>query len=71
MKEHDLKPHKVEYWCGKSTDPEFEPTMMNIVDLYLNPPDNAIVLCVDEETQIQALDKTQPELPLRFGNPSV
>ncbi len=64
-----LKPHKVEYWCGKSTDPEFEQKMLNIVGLYMNPPDNALVLCVDEKTQIQALDRTQPELPLATGNP--
>jgi transposase len=69
LKDHDLKPHKVEYWCGKSTDPEFESKMLNIVGLYMNPPQNAIVLCVDEKTQIQALDRTQPELPLRHGNP--
>ena len=65
----DLKPHKTEYWCGKSPDPEFEEKMMNIVGLYLNPPENALVICVDEKTQIQALDRTQPELPLRKGNP--
>lgn len=69
LKEHDLKPHKVNYWCGKSTDPEFESKMLNIVGLYMNPPENAVVLCVDEKTQIQALDRTQPELPLRMGNP--
>lgn len=69
LKEHDLKPHKVEYWCGKSTDPEFESKMLTIVGLYLKPPENAIVLCVDEKTQMQALDRTQPELPLRTGNP--
>jgi putative transposase len=69
LRQHDLKPHKVEYWCGKSTDPEFESKMLTIVGLYLNPPENAIVLCVDEKTQIQALDRTQPELPLRSGNP--
>ncbi len=69
LKQHDLKPHKVDYWCGKSTDPEFESKMLNIVGLYMNPPENAIVLCVDEKTQIQALDRTQPELPLRSGNP--
>lgn len=68
LKEHDLKPHKVDYWCVKSTDPEFESKMLNIVGLYMNPPENAIVLCVDEKTQIQALDRTQPELPLRQGN---
>jgi transposase len=69
LQEHDLKPHKVEYWCGKSTDPEFESKMLNIVGLYMKPPENAIVLCIDEKTQIQALDRTQPELPLRHGNP--
>lgn len=69
LKEDKLKPHKVEYWCGKSTDPEFETKMLDIVGLYVNPPENAFVLCVDEKTQIQALDRTQPELPLRSGNP--
>lgn len=64
-----LKPHKVEYWCGKSTDPEFEAKMTNIVGLYLNPPENALVISVDEKTQIQALDRSQPELPLRAGQP--
>ncbi len=69
LKQADLKPHKIEYWCGKPRDPEFEQKMINIVGLYLSPPDNAIVICVDEKTQIQALDRTQPELPLRSGNP--
>src|SRR3954454_21052743 len=69
LREHRLKPHKVEYWCGKSTDPEFESKMLNIVGLYMNPPENVVVLCVDEKTQIQVLDRTQPELPLRHGNP--
>ena len=69
LKQADLKPHKVEYWCGKSRDPEFEQKMINIVGLYMNPPENALVICVDEKTQIQALDRTQPELPLRSGNP--
>lgn len=69
LKEAGLKPHKVEYWCGKSPDPEFESKMINIVGLYLNPPQNALVLCVDEKTQIQALDRSQPLLPLRSGNP--
>lgn len=69
LKSHDLKPHKVEYWCGKSTDPEFEKKMLNVVGLYMNPPENALVLSVDEKTQIQALDRSQPELPLRMGNP--
>jgi len=69
LKEADLKPHKIKYWCGKSPDPEFEAKMINIVGLYMNPPENAIVLCVDEKTQIQALDRTQPLLPLREGQP--
>ena len=69
LKSHDLKPHKVEYWCGKSTDPEFEEKMLNVVGLYMDPPENALVLSVDEKTQIQALDRTQPELPLKPGNP--
>src|SRR5258708_8695917 len=60
LKEADLKPHKIEYWCGKSTDVEFESKMINIVGLYMDPPDNALVLCVDEKTQIHALDRTQP-----------
>jgi len=64
-----LKPHKVHHWCGKSPDPEFEPKQTAIIGLYLNPPDNALVLSVDEKSHIQALDRTQPELPLRPGNP--
>lgn len=63
--ESKLQPHKTHYWCGKSTDPEFETKMIDVVGLYLNPPDKAIVLSVDEKTQIQALDRTQPELPMR------
>jgi transposase len=69
LQEHQLKPHKTEYWCGKSTDPEFESKMLTVVGLYLNPPENALVLSVDEKTQMQALDRSQPELPLRSGNP--
>jgi transposase len=69
LKEADLKPHKTEYWCGKSRDPEFEEKMANIIGLYMAPPDNALVICVDEKTGIQALDRTQPELPLRPGSP--
>lgn len=69
LNEADLKPHKIEYWCGKSTDPEFEEKMINIIGLYMNPPQNALVLSIDEKTQIQALDRTQPVLPLREGAP--
>jgi len=69
LKKADLKPHKTDYWCGKSTDPEFEKKVIDIVGLYLSPPQNALVLCVDEKTQIQALDRTQPALPLSVGKP--
>ncbi len=69
LKSNKLKPHKTEYWCGKSTDPEFESKMTKIIGLYLNPPENALVLSVDEKTQIQALERTQPELPLKPDRP--
>lgn len=67
LRKDQLKPHKTKYWCGKSPDPEFEKKMIEIVGLYLNPPENALVLSVDEKTQIQALDRTQPELPMKKG----
>src|SRR5207245_3109110 len=50
-----------------STDPLFLVKVRGIVGLYLNPPDHALVLCVDEKSQIQALDRTQPLLPMRPG----
>ena len=52
-----------------SSDPRFEEKVRDIVGLYLNPPDRALVLCVDEKSQIQALDRTAPILPLRPGLP--
>jgi len=64
-----LKPHKISYWCGKSNDPEFEEKKAAIIGLYLNPPENALVLSVDEKSQIQALDRTQPILPMAPGKP--
>lgn len=64
FKEQAIKPHLVKYY-HHSTDPEFEEKMLNIIGLYLNPPDNAVVLSVDEKTGIQALDRTQPVLPLK------
>lgn len=64
FKEQAIKPHLVKYY-HHSTDPEFEEKMLNIIGLYLNPPENAIVLSVDEKTGIQALDRTQPVLPLQ------
>jgi putative transposase len=63
-----VKPHKIDYWCGKSPDPEFEAKQAEIIGLYMNPPDNALVLSVDEKSQIQAIDRTQPELPLGPGH---
>ena len=59
-----LQPHRFQYWKD-SPDPEFEPKMLAIVGLYLRPPHNAVVLSVDEKTSIQALDRTQPRLPLK------
>jgi transposase len=65
-KAHGLKPHRVETF-KLSTDPDFEAKLVDIVGLYLNPPEHAIVLCADEKSQIQALDRTQPGLPLKPG----
>jgi transposase len=61
-----LKPHRVRYFLTR-TDPEFERKMAAIVDLYLAPPPNSRVLCVDEKTGIQALERLHPTLPLRPG----
>lgn len=69
LNEGQIKPHKVQYWCGKSSDPEFEEKQAAIIGLYLNPPENAVVLAVDEKSQIQALDRTQPMLPMKEGSP--
>ena len=52
-----------------STDPQLEAKLADMVGLYLNPPDNAVVVCVDEKSQVQALDRTQPILPMRPGLP--
>ena len=65
---HDIQPHRVERF-KLSNDPHFEEKVRDIVGLYLNPPDRALVLCVDEKSQIQALDRTAPILPLRPGLP--
>lgn len=69
LTEGRIKPHKVEYWCGRSTDPEFEQKQAAIIGLYMNPPENAVVLAIDEKSQIQALDRTQPALPMKEGKP--
>jgi transposase len=67
-KKHKLQPHRLESFKF-SNDPDFAPKVRDIVGLYVNPPDKAIVLSVDEKSQIQALDRTQPILPLRPGLP--
>jgi transposase len=61
-----LQPHRTETF-KLSTDPLFAEKVRDIVGLYLAPPDRALVLCVDEKSQVQALDRTQPLLPLRLG----
>ena len=63
----DLKPHRIKTF-KISNDPDFAEKVIDIVGLYINPPSNAMILCVDEKTQIQALDRTQPGLPLSAGN---
>ncbi len=63
---HGLKPHRVESF-KISRDPEFVNKLEDIVGLYLNPPEHALVLSVDEKSQIQALDRTQPGLPMKKG----
>jgi len=64
-----LQPHRVETF-KLSSDPFFIEKVRDIVGLYLNPPERALVLCVDEKSQIQALDRTRPVLPLRPGVPA-
>ncbi|MPZ46372.1 MAG: IS630 family transposase [Betaproteobacteria bacterium] len=66
---HALQPHRVETFKF-TTDPHAEEKIRDVVGLYLNPPTNAVVLSMDEKTQIQALDRTQPLLPLRAGLPA-
>jgi transposase len=63
---HGLKPHRMESF-KVSNDPEFADKLEAIVGLYLNPPEHALVLSVDEKSQIQALDRTQPGLPMKKG----
>ena len=61
-----LQPHRLETF-KLSTDPDFVAKVRDVVGLYVSPPEHAIVLCVDEKSQIQALDRTQPLLPMRPG----
>lgn len=67
-KEHNIKPHLTKTF-KLSRDKNFLEKLYDVVGLYLNPPDKAIVFCVDEKSQIQALERTQPMLPLRPGIP--
>lgn len=64
LKKHDLHPHRLRTFTF-SPDPEFEDKLLDVVGLYMSPPQNAVVLCMDEKTGIQALDRTQPMLALR------
>jgi transposase len=61
-----LKPHLVKTF-KLSNDPRFEEKLIDVVGLYLNPPENAVVLCMDEKSSVQALDRTQPSLPMVKG----
>lgn len=63
-----LKPHRVEHW-KLSKDPLFVEKVRDVVGLYLDPPERAVVLCVDEKSQIQALDRSAPTLPMLPGTP--
>src|SRR5919198_6134874 len=63
-----LKPHLVDTW-KLSTDPQFVDKVRDIVGLYLDPPDKALVVCVDEKSRMQALDRTAPMLPMMPGLP--
>jgi len=62
------QPHRTEGFKS-STDPRLEAKIRDVVGLYLAPPQSAVVVCVDEKTQIQALDRTRPILPMRPGIP--
>jgi len=63
---HGLKPHLVKTF-KLSNDPHFMEKLEDVVGLYMNPPEHALVLCIDEKSQIQALDRTQPGLPMKKG----
>lgn len=68
LQEHHLYPHRLRTF-NFSPDPKFEEKLLEVVGLYMSPPENALVLCMDEKTGIQALDRTQPVLPMRPGKP--
>ena len=66
---HGLQPHRVETF-KLSRDPDFVKKLRDVVGVYLHPPAKALVFCVDEKSQVQALDRTEPVLPLRAGIPA-
>jgi len=66
LRQANLKPHRVGTF-SRSPDPDFAAKVIDVVGLYVHPPEHAVVLCVDEKTQVQALDRTQPMLPMRPG----
>jgi transposase len=68
-RKYGLQPHRLTTFKF-STDPEFDAKLADVIGLYLDPPERALVLCVDEKSQIQALDRTQPMLPMRPGSPA-
>ena len=65
-KDHNLKPWKIDTF-KVSNDPDFEEKLVDVVGLYMNPPERAVVFSFDEKTQVQALDRTQPSLPMKPG----
>ncbi len=68
LERNGLKPHRVKTF-KVSRDPRFEEKIRDVVGLYVNPPDHAVVISVDEKTQIQALGRTQKPLPVKPGHP--
>ena len=68
LKDMDIKPHRVEQWLN-STDPDFEAKQAEVVGLYLNPPENALVISVDEKTQMLVREPKRPSKPMRPGTP--
>jgi hypothetical protein len=64
---HGLQPHRVRQFKDVRSDPDFVGKLRDIVGLYVDPPAHAVVLSVDEKSQIQALDRTQPGLPMKRG----
>lgn len=67
LSQASLKPHKTEYWCGKSPEPEFSEKPASIIGLYLSPSENALVVSVEEKSEIQAQGRIPSILPLRPG----